>query len=188
MNTHPGLDQWHLAPDHGSPNLRHRAAVITWIIGSVQSVLFGSCSALTTWAARLRPDELQGITNPEQLEQFSKFHPMLGHVAITLFVLGVVPGIVYLMLGFAVRTGSTIATGTALVLAITQSIVLGTIFIHNVLTAVLAHDPVMLTVNALTLGSLLALLGFGIRSLWLARQCDRDNLEAQTDPWNNPLS
>ncbi len=187
MNSDPYTDPWNLPPiGVKARNLCRRAAAITWLIGAVQAVFFGTCTAVTAWAALLPLDQLRRVTSHEQFEQFSNIRPMLGAAVVTVGVLGFVPGVAYVILGFGVRRGHTAATRVVLVLATTQVIVFGTVFVHNVLTAIRTRNPTVLTFNAATLGSLLVLLGLAIRRLWFVSRFCRDQLETHTDPWNNP--
>ena len=180
------LEPWFSSGGPGPNGLRQRAAVSVWVIGAVQTVAFGCCSALMGMVAMVPLEHFRTVTDLKVFEQLAGVYPLLGDAAMTGFVLGFLPGLAYLALGFAVRVGRGFSTEVAMVLAATQLVVFGTVFVSNLVVAVTGHSPSAATVNILTLGSLLALLGYGIRCLWLARQSRHGDWDESTDPWNDP--
>ncbi len=155
-------------PDHAP---LHRAATVVWCLGVVEIIAFGGMAACLGWAAVLTPHRLEHLagqsrlTQP-QIDRLLEAQPTLGAWAVALIVFGALPGVLYLFLGSGVRTGRQPPTMVALTLAATQVLVFGVSFIARAAQAFLAHQPVAFTINALTLGSLLVLLGFALYGLW----------------------
>jgi len=177
FNQHEGTEEPY--------RIRHHAAKLVWIIGAIQALVFGCCTTSMAIVATIPPEQLEQMTDPATFDQFTRAMPLFLPVAITVFVLGFVPGVVYLIAGFGVKAGKPPATSLALVLMTTQSIVLGVLLLNAVVAAVASHRPADLTLGVLTHGSLLVLLGFGIHRLWRVKQYNQNHLEEQTDPWND---
>ena len=188
----PGYDEWDIPPSGASPDASSRAAKLVWIIGIIEIAVFGCFSTVLALGAIIPTNQFkelvdQGQMSPDQFNEFIAMQPMCGPAAMVLFVLGFLPGLAYLVAGFAVRQGKAIASTITIVLVATQFIVFGVIFALNLIGAVLTHNPIALTFNALTLGSLVVLLGLAIRSLLAERQ-HRHNIgqKQYSDPWKHP--
>ena len=146
-----------------------RAAFWVRMIGFVQVAAF-CFFGLPIVLIRLIPtDQLRSMTDSQQFKQIIESQPFLGTMAWMFFLLGFLPGLVYLALGFVVRRGRGLAIDVALFLAVTQCIVFGLLLLRNMAAAFVHASPVSLTVNVLTVGSLLALLIHGVRCLWSVR-------------------
>jgi len=188
-SDHPEYNEWDMPTDGASPDATSRAAKLVWIIGIIETAVFGCFSTVLALGAIVPTSQFQelvdqGQMSPDQFNEFIAMQPMCGPAAIVLFVLGFLPGLAYLVAGFAVRQGKAIPSTIIIVLAATQFLVFGVIFAFNLMGAVLTHNPVALTFNALTLGTLLLLLGLAIRSLLVARQQRHNN--THNDPWKHP--
>lgn len=105
-------------------------------------------------------------------------------IAGTTLVLGIVPALIYVISAFGVYAGKHSAMNLALIVLLTQGIVVGIILLTSVAGAIMMASPVDLTVNVLTIGSVMALIIAAIRALLAAREHDQDSLGEQTDPWN----
>lgn len=185
-DSNTNQNEWDIPVGLSPDQVRCRAAMLVWIIGAIEVAIFGCLStALGLWST-LPPDQLrqaadQGGLADYQLDLFIRMQPLFVTWAITLLVLGFVPGVVYLIAGFCVRKGGSFATGAALLLASTQCIVLGARFMSQAMGAVQAHNPGALTVLTLTLGSLVTLLGFGTYWLWRGWQLARNKPQPHED-------
>ncbi len=176
-NSSSHHNEWDV-PLVGPPaNARKRASFWVWVIGGVEVVAFGFCGLFLSVMSRFTAGDFEQALTPEQLSQYSEVQPMLKPAAVTFLVLGFIPGLVYVLLGFKVRNGNRRATTTALILAMTQGLVFGVLFLSSVLHAVGQGDPAALTINVLTLGSLLGLLGIGTHRLWQTRTDDEEDGE-----------
>lgn len=178
------FSDWDTAARPDVEQARRRAAKLLWVTGAVEAAAFGCCVTSMAIVSVMPGDLLQEAADAQTYEQVMQLRPMLGFWAVTVFVLGFVPAVAYLILGFAVRTGRDAATTTALVLALTQFIVFGVLMIGNTVSAISTHSPADFTKSALTLGSLLVLLGLSIHSLWQARLLNHQSSQELTDPWD----
>jgi len=186
MHENNEFDQGGWLSQATGDSLRRQAAVWVWAIGSVQAVLFGCCGVSVAWMSIIPIEELQ-ITDPAQFEVISKVYSMSGAVAAMIFFLGFAPAVAYLAMGFAVRAGRKLAIDASTLLAITQAIVFGLIFVVNVAAGLVQGSPAAITGTVLTFGTPLVLLVYGIRCLWRLRRFDHvDRDEQDTDPWNEP--
>lgn len=185
----PGND-WSTAPSAGSATWsrsRTRAAVLLWVLGGIELVGFGCCAGMFTFLAMAPLQLLQDIIAqqpmPEQftVEQFKSWMPM---IATTVMVLGVVPALVYLTAAFGVKAGKAAACNLALVVLLTQGIVLGVMLLSSIAVSIMAKSPLDLTVNVLMFGTPLALIVASIRALLQTREHSEDDMSEQTDPWN----
>ena len=166
------MNTFHLSnetPEANGSALGARAAFWIRIIGFVQVAafgLFGLPMVLIRW---IPTDQRRRMTQPQQFKQMIELQPFLDTLGWMVFLLGFLPGMVYLALGFAVRRGHGLAIDVALLLAVTQCIVFGLFLLRNMAAAIEQASPASLTINVLTVGSLLALLLNGVRCLWSVR-------------------
>lgn len=149
-----------------------RAAVQLWILAAVELVMFGCLSATASLLAFIPETEIRKALQPgqvseEQMQMFLQAKEMAIPVALTILILGLIPAIAYVILGFFVRLSRPNAIGTALLLAVTQSIVFGVLFLQGAIAAVMQHNPAQFTVDCLSFGTVLVLLGYAIK--WLLR-------------------
>jgi hypothetical protein len=94
------------------------------------------------------------------MEQYRAMAPHLRAIAVTLLLLGFLPGLAYLVLGFAVRSGRRWASVTAFVLTGTQALVLGLIFLLNLLGALLSGSAGAVAAAVMIWGALAGLLAY----------------------------
>ena len=185
-NSEPGPSEWDLPPQREDDAAPHRSAKWVWIVGGIETILFGCCSIFLALTASVPLDELEKMADPAQFEMIRQAHPMLRTVAITTFVLGFVPGVAYLILGFGIKAGQPLPMTIALVLTMMQCIVFGILLINNILSATQVGHPLGVTVNIVTLGSLVGILGYTTHLLWQVKQLTRTNMPVNDDPWNKP--
>jgi hypothetical protein len=124
---------------------RRRAAVFVWLTGCVEIGLFGSCAV--------------GLNRTEQLTG-----PMLAYMV----GLGLVPGLVYLAMGFGVQAGRTAAIYVAMLIALTQALVLVAVLVNSAVGAFAQGNPQAFTLAVVLPGSLLGLIVATIWRLWQA--------------------
>ena len=182
----PGYNEWDMLAHGTSSGAAQRAALFTWIVAGVELVLFGGCSAAIAIISTVPLEELRKMGDPAQIDQIAQIYPMLGAIAVVMFIFGFLPAIAYLILGFGVRAGKPLSITVTLVLAMTQCTVFGVLFINNTLASVQRGDPATLMLNVVTLGSLVGLLGYTARLLWQMKQQANNNRAIHTDPWNEP--
>lgn len=158
-----------------------------WIVAALEMTGFGCCSVAMAVASFVPADQLQEQLqeNPAAAEiTVEQLRAIMLPGAIVFLVLGFLPGVAYLILGFFVRQGKTIAINFALLLLITQIIVFGIMMLAAVAQALIAGNPVQFTSNLLILGTLLAMLVATMRWLLRARNFQSQVLGEQSDPWN----
>ncbi|MCC7409750.1 MAG: hypothetical protein IT442_16920 [Phycisphaeraceae bacterium] len=186
--ANPNLEPWN-APE-SDPNevasVSRRAAVRLWICGSVFLLLFGCCAGLFGLASQMPWSEFEQSMRQQQMgdQQLDQLHQMWGYmpaVAGLMALVGPLPGLFYLLLGFGVRAARPWAINLAMVVGALHGGVLLIMLLLN-LVGYLGHDQVRYGIfSALMWGLPLALLVWMIRSLWHAR-------DAQTrggvEPWN----
>lgn len=168
----PSSSEWDQPPADSMTQPAGRAAIQLWILAIVELLMFGCLSATFGVFAALPESVIRNALPPgqiteEQLQTLLEAKGMAVAIALTLFVLGVIPAIAYVVLGFFVRLSKPGAIGTALLLTITQCIVLGVLFLQGVVMAVMQHNPSQFTADCLTFGTVLVLLGYAVK--WLLR-------------------
>lgn len=152
------------------PDARLRAAIFVWILGGLTVVLCGCCSALLGVMGMMSDQELEEAARQPLPPEYFQFKQQLPTVALGVLILGFVPGVLYLFLGFGVHKGRSAPTGIALVLAATQAIALAGLAAWDMIAAIRMGNPSALTFVILILGTPLLLLGFAIRWLLAAQQ------------------
>lgn len=168
--------------------LASRAALWTWILGATQ-VLFSGClaSAFAVLAVTPLPRLLQEVSEkqPESVEAITTMYPLFWPMAGLMLVMGFIPGVVYIFAGFGVRKNNSTATYTAMLLAITQTIVLGVLVFTNIVAALLKGDLCSVTFNVVVMGTMLGMIGYTALLLYRSRRGDVANWQDQsTDPWD----
>lgn len=161
-----------------------QAAILVWILGSLQ-ILLGGCLSMVVAALAVTPlDELLTHLTPVQREVIEKVHPSLPIAAVLLLLFTVVPGVTYLVLGFFVRLGHRISTRLTLGLAIAQAGLLVLVLAINMLGSIISRDPLSIVGSLIIYGGLLAYLIVVIRTLLRLKAGGSDDLwDTQTDPW-----
>ena len=124
---------------------RRRAAALVWLTGCVEIGLFGSCAV--------------GVHRADAWTEQA--------LAMTA-VLGLAPGLIYLVLGLGVQAGKIAAVYGALLLTLTQALVLIAAVASAAAGAFAQGDPLALTLAMVLPGSLLGLVVATIWRLWQA--------------------
>lgn len=168
-------EPWNLPPQSLETDPLRRAAILTWVIGGIEIVLGGCCTTLLGIASVVPPNELLRHEElpPEQIEAIEPLIPYLGMIAFGVFTLCLVPGVAYILLGFAVRNGRRSLTMLALLMAATQTLVLGLYLAMSVLSGLLEGLLVYVSIFVITFGSLFVVLLFTCIRLWRALEATR---------------
>jgi hypothetical protein len=160
-----------------------RAAAMVWILGLLEVVLCSCCVVSCLFLAGLNEESIQTLGKQYQSPEMVKQAQSLAFpMAILTVMLGLLPGVGYVVLGFGVRQRKMPAVNTCLLLAMTQGIVLGVLLLLQVVEAVRTLSPMLMTTTALTHGTPMALIVYVIRLLMSLRAGGEQDLE--TDPWN----
>ena len=147
-----------------------RAARWIWWIGGAETLLFGTCSALSANVASTPVERIiSQLDGSVDVAQLTAAHEKLWPVVALLLILGVVPGLAYLVLGFGIRRGVLAATRVGLVICGTQAVVVTFFAVNTVLAAILTLNPVAVSVWVILLGTPTALLMFLVRALLRAQ-------------------
>jgi len=165
-----------------------RAATLMVVAGALELVCFGLLALCCLSVAVTPLEELQSKMQlpPAQLTQMSQVKESAVPMAVTLVLMGVVPGLAYLGLSLGVRRGRYVSTQISMLLVATQMIVLGLMFLAVALESMMQLNPVVLTFNVITLGSLLMLLAFIFKHLMQARIGAKLALRSDREPWDSP--
>ncbi|MCE9590568.1 MAG: hypothetical protein K8S99_08605 [Planctomycetes bacterium] len=185
--TDPDMNPWDDADLTASAAAR-RASVWVWAVAAGQIVLFGCSGTMYAIMASMPLAELQQLFagNPQLVQALPQMHPVFWHVAILTLSLGFVPGVVYLIAGFGVRAGKQPTIYVALLLAVTQIIVIGTMTLFNIIAAVSVANLPAATIYVIVFGTIIGTLGMMARNLYLVSGRQVRVQETQTDPWNDP--
>lgn len=185
-NSNAEFASWASATHGTMSQTGRRAAIWVWVIGAMQLML-SSCFLLMFAALALIPPQmlLNEMHGQYSADEIALIYQAVWPSIIVLGLGGSLPGIVYLALGFAVWAGRRPAIITAMVMVITQCIVLGLLLVTQVVAAVLTADPAALTSGVLLFGTPLAVLGRGW--FWLHRhnRLHRHHADQLTDPWRD---
>ena len=175
-----------------------------FIVGAAELLIFGCCSGSFFFIAGAPLDELAKTPNltAEQLDQLDQISQMPKEIFVAIgiggLLLGVLPGVLYLILGSGVRKMKTASIMICLVMAIAQTIVVAVLFLQHVLGALTMGNPVQITMAVVIWGSMGGLLFFTIRWLFIARrtqvkillyklqQARAAEAAAKQEPWNTP--
>jgi len=188
MESQPPINEWDQVETVSSGQVR-RAAWFVWGVGMLQAVLFG-CGAASSMVAAAMPYEDLLAEMQKQGHDTTPFEQMgpefFAILAGTLFFLGFLPGVAYLVLGFFVHKGNQRVMEFTLLLLLTQALVIGLVFLTGAAGSLFALDPIALTSNVLLFGTPFAVLCVTILQVYRARQEVSNAIGPNIDPWNNP--
>ena len=153
------------SPCRQPPLVAKRAASLVWWLGSAEVVVGSAAAAIFIAAARMPVTKLISWGQPMPLDELAIAQGRLLPVAMLFALLGTVPGLAYLVLGFPVRSGRRWPIFLALLLVVTQSVALGVALIGGTIQAVRVGQPPLLTLNVLVFGSPIAFLIYTARHL-----------------------
>lgn len=161
-----------------------KAARWVWTVGVLEMAAGGCATTCLGSLATQTKESLLEQAGPEfPAAQFELVYPWLAPTAILIFVLGFLPGLVYVLLGFGVKAGRMGQVTFALVLALTQVIVLVFLGLSHVAGAWIAADPCALTSGVVLFGSPIFLLAVTLQWLLRAQRLHRQIQHEETDPW-----
>ncbi len=178
-------NEWDAPPPGAASPLR--AAVITWIIGAGQTFLFGLGTVIYGLMALLPEERLHELVRGQNLpeEQLTLLQPwLMAAFALCCLLLGFIPGVAYVLLGFGIHRGKRLAFESTQMLLLTQAIVLGIFLLLGVSQALAAGSPRHVTLNIVVLGTPLALLITGIRWVAAAKRQLAYQTHAGQEPWD----
>lgn len=186
----PAREPWDELEDDAAEStaVAQTASVWLWALGALQVLVFGCCTASIAITAQMPLEAFQQEVAAYELppQQAAELHGMLHYSALIVLLMGFLPGVAYLICGFGVRRGKRTAIGLALLLAITQAIVFGVMGLYSLAAAAMAANPVAFTVNFVTFGTILGVLGAAIYWLTKALRFQPTTDADTTDPWNDP--
>lgn len=164
-----------------------RAATMLLVAGLLEVAGFGLLVLSCISAATMSLEEMQQLKlDASQMELITNFKKIAWPTAIAITVLGVAPGIAYIALSIGVRASRYVATQIAMLLIATQFIVFGILFLASAGEAMMQMKPAMLTLNVVTLGTLLMVLAFTFQNLMRARIAAKLKLTSDKEPWDSP--
>ena len=165
-------------------------AVWVWVSGAILSLVMGCCVTTLTVAAVVPLEELSAkageALSTEQLEQFQRIQPMLVPFTLGVFLLGFVPGLIYLVTGFGVRSGNRPSIVLTRWLIMIQLGWLVLVLVLNVLGLLIQRDMAGLFLSTLIYLPVLWLLYNTLKRLNRIHRNSETNLEISRDPWANP--
>lgn len=162
-----------------------RGARWVWWIGGIQGVLCGWMVLSLTTAATMSPEDFAALSKPQvPAEHLALIHPMLWPLALSTCVLGFLPGLAYIYLGFGVRKGRTLPARISIGLSVIQAILLGVFLVSSIVSAILEAAPAKLTLSVLVLGTPLIVMIYCTRALLRTRLVQTFAAETDVDPWH----
>lgn len=161
--------------------------MFTWLLAGLELLLFGCCAVSFFSASGLTGDEILRAFPPQQASQFEAHKDTLPQfaqaMAIATSLLGFLPALVLLIVGFLVRQGSISAMYLGLLLTAMQAIMVAMVLALNVLGGLMQGALVAVTVNILVLGSAECLILLNIRWLWRSIEFHRSLLRGEMMSW-----
>ncbi len=171
-------------PDKGSTA---RASLWVWALGTLELVTSGVMMLACMTFASLPIEKIQAmVKTAEERAMLEQIHPMMPMAAAGAFVLGVLPGLALIVLGFGVRDGRRSAIMACLAIAGVQAVLLALVLIANMVGALIQGDPAALFSNLIVLGGIMLAQLACVRSLWYARAGGSSQWDIDSDPWPHP--
>lgn len=157
-------------PDHVATSLKSAAAA-TRLLGVIEIALFCILAGLVWRASSWTPAQLQEFFGAERItyDHAVTLQSLVVPAAASLVALGVLPGVAYVLASVRIARGSYGGITLAMILAMMQFIVLGSLLLRQAGAAFAAGDPPSLSANVLALGTPMAGLLFVLRLLVLGR-------------------
>jgi len=195
----PGPDFTPDIPDTPAPS--HTAGLYCWIIGGLTALLFSCCGCGIGAIAALPTSEVQRLFNEqaaksgnnlsqEEISQVLQLHPTgFTVLAIVVVVIGLVPALALIGLGFAVRQRKRPAVIAAMVILAGQTLFCGLMLFSALLNGLVGGDPIGALVSLVVFGGFTVLLIVALRSLWNTLSDSRqplapETLAGDTEPWD----
>lgn len=154
-------------PSNGS-HAANRAAGIAWAVGLIEIIFATVMAAFLFWAANQSLDDLYRSYFHESLayRDWLLIHPKLTGFAIAVILLGVLPGVVYLVAGYSLKHSVAKAAMFVATLAILQSFVLTGLLVMRLGHAFGKADPAAMSMSVLAIGTPIAVLLYTARCSW----------------------
>ena len=170
--------EWDVQPVNGAAASHASAAVWLWVIGALEIVVF-SCLAMLfaafgamAWSEMEQTLAAQNMSDG-MVEQSHSVHAHAGKLAVGMAVVGILPGLAYLVRGVLGRGGGGRAGMVASVLLLTQVVVVAAYGGLSVIGALASGQPGMVTMMVLVYGTPVALLVMALRSVRAANAAQR---------------
>lgn len=177
------LDPNEHTPDKGTTS---KAALWVWTLGTLEFVASGVMTVAFVAFASLPIEKVQSLVKTaEERAILEQIHPVMSFAVAGFFVLGVLPGLALIFLGFGVREGRRTAIVASLAICGVQASLLALVLIANLLAAVIQGEPTALFSNLIVLGGILLAQLACVRSLWDARAGGSSQWDIDTDPWSH---
>jgi hypothetical protein len=187
MTQYPNSHEpWQMMPSPQSGS-GSTAAVLLWILAAVQGLIFGCCSLVMGAFAAIPMEEWLKQPNIQQIDPqvLDSFHKIAGGMATLVFVIGCVPAVAYLIMGFLVKQHNRPAIYTCAVLLLLQTLVLGLLLLGGLAQSIPQGNVAALTMSLLIFGLPVGLqLAAGYH---LRKALDQRPSHAPTD-WDKPES
>ena len=176
-------------PGASQPTVRGRAARFIWIVAAIVLVLFGGCAGVLGVISAIPRDQMvqQMVEqNPDlPAEQVELLHTAAPALAVVVSLLFVLPAVVLVFAGFAIRRGRPWGHWTAIVILALYVALLGVWLVRSLIALTTAGALVELVLALAVIGSLLALMFYTLRLLWQARR--QPPGDDEIEPWNRHL-
>jgi len=165
------------APQPPRDDPAQRSAVYCWVIGGLTTLLFSCCGCSIGALATMPAGEVQraftrqqsqsgGQITQEQIQMLMQLHPTgYAVLAVAVVLLGLIPSVALLLLGFAVRQRKRWAIIAALVIIGVQTLICGGLLFFSLVGGLISGDPVGVLFSLLVFGGVTTLLIFALRSL-----------------------
>lgn len=172
------------APESGNAKT---AAILLWILSAVQGMIFGCCSLIMAAFAMVPMKQWLGQPGMEQMDQetMKLFHGMAGAVAVGVFVVGCVPAVAYLVLGFFVKQRSRPAVYTCLIMLLLQTLMIGFLFASGLSQSVMDGNVMALTMSLLLFG---VPIGLQLATMYHLKKVLSQPDAPQGNDWDKPES
>lgn len=187
--VNPNLEPWNAPASDANEaaSVSRRAAVRLWVCGGVFILLFGCCAGMFSLVSQMPWSEFEQSMRQQQMsdQQLDQLRQMWGYmpaVAGLMALVGPLPGLLYLLLGFPVRALKRWAANAAMVVGALHGGVLLVMLLLN-LVGYLGHGDMSYGLFSTVMWGLpLALVIWMVRGLWHARDAQA---HGDVEPWND---
>ncbi|MCC7145478.1 MAG: hypothetical protein IT443_03460 [Phycisphaeraceae bacterium] len=174
-----------------TPAYKH-AAHLTWLVAVLNILFFSCCAGILFYMGSLTFDQLRGLLHPVESgpppfdeDQLRQMYPVLKTMAVALTLLGLIPGLIYLPLGAAVRQGGRTAAAVAMGLGTMQAAFLGLLLLQAIIGSLWSGQISGLVLSLLILGTLLVLILSMVLALHRARRWAPADPTLAVNPWDD---
>ena len=169
-----------------------RASLFMWIAGGAMTLLFGLYAILlAVLPAVVDEAKRAGTLTTDMITALEQLEDQAGSMALTASLLGVLPAVALIWLGFMVRRGTPGWTKAGRILANVQAVVLVVLTLDIAVSALRMGNPAALTISLLIFGSLAGMLFYAgallrRRPMGGAARTSAYLYDLDTDPWAKP--